>query len=248
MDLVSVIIPYFRKRNFIKESLISVINQNYNNLEVIIIYDDSNLNDFEFLQKLSKLDNRIKIIKNVAKLGAGLSRNIGIEKSNGKYIAFLDSDDTWLPDKLNSQILFMKQNNYKVSHTSYYIVDEKKRIIGQRKARDLLSIDEILKSCDIGLSTVVIEKNIVIHNKIEFPELKTKEDFVFWLMLFKKNYKFYAYDKYLTNWRDLKNSLSSSTIQKLIDGFRVYNNHMKFNFLKSLYYVFCLSINYLKKK
>ena len=142
----------------------------------------------------------------------------------------------------------MKQNNYKVSHTSYYIVDEKKRIIGQRKARDLLSIDEILKSCDIGLSTVVIEKNIVIHNKIEFPELKTKEDFVFWLMLFKKNYKFYAYDKYLTNWRDLKNSLSSSTIQKLIDGFRVYNNHMKFNFLKSLYYVFCLSINYLKKK
>ena len=80
----------------------------------------------------------------------------------------------------------------------------KKRIIGQRKARDLLSIDEILKSCDIGLSTVVIEKNIVIHNKIEFPELKTKEDFVFWLMLFKKNYKFYAYDKYLTNWRDLK--------------------------------------------
>lgn len=248
MDLVSVIIPYFRKRNFIKESLISVINQNYNNLEVIIIYDDSNLNDFEFLQKLSKLDNRIKIIKNVAKLGAGLSRNIGIEKSNGKYIAFLDSDDTWMPDKLNSQILFMKQNNYKVSHTSYYIVDEKKRIIGQRKARDLLSIDEILKSCDIGLSTVVIEKNIVIHNKIEFPELKTKEDFVFWLMLFKKNYKFYAYDKYLTNWRDLKNSLSSSTIQKLIDGFRVYNNHMKFNFLKSLYYVFCLSINYLKKK
>ena len=135
MDLVSVIIPYFRKRNFIKESLISVINQNYNNLEVIIIYDDSNLTDFEFLQQEPKIEKRIKIIKNVAKLGAGLSRNIGIEKSNGKYIAFLDSDDTWMPDKLNSQILFMKQNNYKVSHTSYYIVDEKKDNWSEKSSR-----------------------------------------------------------------------------------------------------------------
>ena len=80
MDLVSVIIPYFKKRNFVKEALISVINQSYKNLEVLIIYDDTNLNDFEFLQKLVKLDNRIKIIKNEKKLGAGVSRNIGIER------------------------------------------------------------------------------------------------------------------------------------------------------------------------
>ena len=182
------------------------------------------------------------------KLGAGFSRNIGIEKSNGKYIAFLDADDTWSPDKLKSQISFMKQNDYKISHTSYYIIDEKKKLIGQRKARDLLSINDILKSCDIGLSTVVLEKNVVIHNKIKFPKLATKEDFVFWLMLLKKNHKFYAQDKYLTNWTDLKDSLSSSTIQKLKDGFKVYNYYMNFNILKSLYYLLCLSLNYLKKR
>ena len=247
-DLVSVIIPYYKKRNSVKETVVSVISQSYDILEIFIIYDDTNLNDLEFLQEISKLDKRIKIINNNKRLGAGLSRNKGIEQSNGKYIAFIDADDTWAPDKLKEQISFMKKNNYQISHTSYFIVNEKKKIIGQRKARDLLSINEILKSCDIGLSTVIIEKEIIIKTKTKFPQLVTKEDFVFWLTLLKKNYKFYAYDSNLTNWTDSKNSLSSSTIQKLFDGFKVYNHHMNFNIIKSLYYLICLSLNYLKKK
>ena len=161
MDLVSVIIPYYKKRNFIKETIVSVTNQSYNYLEILIVYDDTNLNDLEFLQEISKLDKRIKIINNFKRLGAGLSRNKGIEQSNGKYIAFIDADDTWAPDKLKDQISFMKKNNHQISHTSYFIVNEKKKIIGQRKARDLLSINEVLKSCDIGLSTVIIEKKVI---------------------------------------------------------------------------------------
>tara|TARA_Y100000591_G_scaffold116751_1_gene99739 strand:- start:119 stop:862 length:744 start_codon:yes stop_codon:yes gene_type:complete len=247
MDLVSVIIPYYKKRNFIKETIVSVINQSYDYLEILIIYDDTNLNDLEFLQEISKLDNRIKIINNHKRLGAGLSRNKGIEQSNGKYIAFIDADDTWAQDKLKDQISFMKKNNYQISHTSYFIINEKKKIIGQRKARNLLSIDEILKSCDIGLSTVIIEKKVIIRSSAKFPQLVTKEDFVFWLSLLKKNYKFYAYDSNLTNWTDTKNSLSSSIIQKLFDGFKVYNYYMKFNIFKSIYYLICLSLNYLKK-
>ena len=247
-DLVSVIIPYFKKRNFIKETIVSVISQSYDSLEILLIYDDTNLNDLEFLQEISKLDKRIKIINNNKRLGAGLSRNKGIEQSNGKYIAFIDADDTWAPDKLKDQISFMKKNNYQITHTSYFIMDEKKKIIGQRKARDLLSINEVLKSCDIGLSTVIIEKKVIIKTNTKFPKLITKEDFVFWLMLLKKNYKFYAYENNLTNWTDSKSSLSSSTIQKLCDGFKVYYNYMHFNMIKSLYYLVCLSLNYLKKR
>ena len=135
MDLVSVIIPYYKKRNFIKETLTSVINQSYDHLEILIIYDDTNLNDLEFLQEISKLDNRIKIINNYKRLGAGPSRNKGIEHSNGKYIAFIDADDTWAPDKIKDQISFMRKNGHQISHSSYFIIDEKKKIIGQRKAR-----------------------------------------------------------------------------------------------------------------
>ena len=248
MDLVSVIIPYYKKRNFVKETIVSVINQSYDYLEILIIYDDTNLNDFEYLKEISKLDNRIKIINNDKRLGAGLSRNKGIEQSSGKYIAFIDADDTWVPDKMKDQISFMKKNNYQISHTSYFIIDEKKKIIGQRRARDLLSINEVLKSCDIGLSTVIIEKNVIVKTNTKFPQLVTKEDFVFWLILLKKNYKFYAFDSNLTNWTASKNSLSSNTIQKLFDGFKVYNYYMKFNMIKSIYYLICLSLNYLKKK
>ena len=125
---------------------------------------------------------------------------------------------------------------------------KKKKIIGQRKARDLLSVKEVLKSCDIGLSTVIIEKEVIIKTGAKFPQLITKEDFVFWLTLLKKNYKFYAIDRNLTNWRDSKNSLSSSTIRKLFDGFKVYNYYMNFNVIKSIYYLICLSLNYLKKR
>ena len=248
MDLVSVIIPYYKKRNFVKETIVSVINQSYDYLEILIIYDDTNLNDFEFLKEISKLDNRIKIINNNKRLGAGPSRNKGIEQSTGKYIAFIDADDAWAPDKIKDQISFMKKNGHQISHTSYFIVDEKKKIIGQRKARDLLSINEVLKSCDIGLSTVIIEKEVIKKTNTKFPQLVTKEDFVFWLTLFKKNYKFYAYESNLTNWTDSKNSLSSSITQKLFDGFKVYNYHMGFNIIKSIYYLICLSLNYLKKK
>ena len=248
MDLVSVIIPYYKKRNFVKETIVSVINQSYDYLEILIIYDDTNQNDLEFLQEISKLDNRIKIINNNKRLGAGPSRNKGIDQSNGKYIAFIDADDTWNQDKIKEQISFMKKNNYQISHTSYFIIDEKKKIVGQRKARDLLSINEILKSCDIGLSTVIIEKKVIVDTKTKFPQLVTKEDFVFWLKLLKKNHKFFAFDNNLTNWTNSKNSLSSSTIQKLFDGFKVYNYYMNFNIIKSIYYLICLSLNYLKKR
>tara|TARA_E500000178_G_scaffold3100_1_gene3299 strand:+ start:501 stop:1247 length:747 start_codon:yes stop_codon:yes gene_type:complete len=248
MDLVSVIIPYYKKRNFIKDTIVSVINQSYVYLEILIIYDDTNLNDFEFIQEISKLDNRIQIINNNGRLGAGLSRNKGIERSNGKFIAFIDADDTWDPDKLKDQISFMKKRNYQISHTSYFIVNEKKKIIGQRKARDLMTVDEILTSCDIGLSTVVIEKKVITKTTAKFPQLVTKEDFVFWLTLLKKKYEIYAFDSNLTNWTDTKNSLSSSTVQKLFDGFKVYYYYMNFNMIKSLYYLICLSLNYLKKK
>ena len=95
---------------------------------------------------------------------------------------------------------------------------------------------------------MIIEKKIIKKTNAKFPQLVTKEDFVFWLTLLKENYKFYAYEANLTNWTDSKNSLSSSMVQKLLDGFRVYNYYMNFNIIKSLYYLICLSLNYLKKK
>ena len=246
MDLVSVIIPYYKKRKFISETLDSAINQSYKSLEIIIIYDDVNKTDIEFLKKIAKKDNRIKIIENSEKMGAGKSRNIGIEQSKGKYIAFLDADDIWHLDKLKKQINFMEQYKYFISHTTYSIINENKDILGKRVAKNFFRLSEILKSCDIGTSTVVLHKNLITQN-VKFASLATKEDFVLWLRILKNNVSIYGLNEDLTFWTKSKNSLSSSTFQKLVDGFRVYYNYMNFGFIKSVYYLICLSINFLKK-
>ena len=247
MDLVSVIIPYYKKKKYIINSIKSVLNQTYENLEIIIIYDDENQNDLDFIQEIKKKDKRISIIKNLKTMGAGDSRNIGINNSKGQYIAFLDADDTWQNDKLNKQINFMKSNDYKITHTSYYIVDESQRIIGKRIARNFFTLNDLLKSCDIGTSTVILKKDL-INDNVKFASLKTKEDYVLWLKLLEKNAKIYGLDEILTFWTKSRSSLSSSTFQKLIDGFRVYYKYMNFNYFKSVYYLIRLSINFLLKR
>ena len=141
----------------------------------------------------------------------------------------------------------MKRNNFSISHTSYEIIEKNNKIIGHRVARTFNNVDSLLRSCDIGLSTVIIKRSILKKND-HFSSMKTKEDFVFWLELLNKNFKIYGIQIYLTKWRKLKNSLSSSVLQRLIDGFTVYNRYLKMNFVKSIYYLFLLSINSIIKK
>ena len=157
MDLVSIILPYYKKKKFISKTIKSVINQKFKKFELIIIYDDKNKSDLNFLKKLCKKDKRIKILTNKVNKGAGYSRNKGINKARGKYIAFLDADDIWHPNKIKFQLNFMKKNKLDITHTSYYIVNSQKKIIGKRIANNL-TYNDLIKSCDVGLSTVMIKK------------------------------------------------------------------------------------------
>ena len=243
---VSIIIPYYRKKNYIKKTLSSILRQTFKNFEILIIYDDTEKSELDFIKNLVKIDKRIKLIINKKNLGAGLSRNKGILKAKGKYISFIDADDLWKKDKLKLQLKFMEDNKYLVSHTSYVIATPNNKVLEFRRAKTFRYLNDLLYSCDIGLSTVMIKKS-VFSNKLKFPKLKTKEDFVLWLLILKKNVIFGALDKNLTTWRKLNNSLSSSLLQKLKDGFSLYNRYMKFSFLKSFYYLAILSVNFLRK-
>ena len=245
MDLISVIIPYYKKKEYIISSINSVLNQTYKNLEIIIIYDDLNKEDLNLLKKIKKKDKRIKIYINKKNLGAGRSRNKGIKLSKGIFVAFLDSDDLWKKNKLKKQIFFMKKNGINASHTSYTIINSNNKIIGSRNAKDM-SYKQLLKSCDIGLSTVVLKKEI-ITSKIKFANIKTKEDYVLWLKITFNNNKIFALKDNLTKWRKLEDSLSSSKLQKIYDGYLVYRKYMNFNLLKSFGFLMLLSFNYFLK-
>ena len=245
MNLVSVIIPYYKKKEYIISSINSVLNQTYKNLEIIIIYDDLNREDLNLLKKIKKKDKRIKIYINKKNLGAGRSRNKGIKLSKGIFVAFLDSDDLWKKNKLKKQIFFMKKNGINASHTSYTIINSNNKIVGSRNAKDM-SYKLLLKSCDIGLSTVVLKKEI-ITSKIKFANIKTKEDYVLWLKITFNNNKIFALKDNLTKWRKLEDSLSSSKLQKIYDGYLVYRKYMNFNLLKSFGFLMLLSFNYFLK-
>tara|TARA_B100001093_G_scaffold515704_1_gene592625 strand:- start:4388 stop:5134 length:747 start_codon:yes stop_codon:yes gene_type:complete len=246
MDLISIILPYYKKKKYIQKTIESVINQTYQNFELILIYDDVDQSDLEFLMKISRADKRIRVILNKKNLGAGYSRNKAIKLSKGRYIAFIDADDLWHKKKLELQLKIMKKNKFHISHCSYEIIDKKGNFLTTRKARNFTTYESLLKSCDIGLSSVILKKNI-LNKDLKFPNLQTKEDFVLWLKLLKKKYKIMAIDKKLVKWRKLDNSLSTSTFQKLSDGLKVYNVYMEYNFLTSMYLLFCLSINFLRK-
>ncbi len=245
MNMVSIIMPYYKKKIFFLLSLESVLNQTFQNFEIIIIYDDSDLFDLDYILEKQKIDKRITVIKNNKNLGAGFSRNKGISISNGKYIAFLDCDDCWHPEKLEKQLNFMKDNKISFSFTSYDVINSKGEIIKNKKAPKKITFKNLLIDCNIGLSTVILEKRL-INDNCQFPNLKTKEDFVLWLKISKKT-DLYGIDVPLAKWRKLNNSLSSNFFQKLIDGFRVYNKYMKLSSIKSFYLLIILSINFIKK-
>ena len=207
MILVSVIIPYFKKKEYFLKSFFSAYNQSLKNKEIIVIYDDENKNELSFIKDNIKYLKNIKLLVNKKNLGAGMSRNRGIKNSKGKYIAFLDSDDIWHKDKLRQQISFMKKNNAQISHTSYEIIDKNNKRIGENISKNKLSYNQLLNSCDIGLSTVIVKKKILKNYK--FPNISTKEDYVLWLKISKK-YEIIGFNKNLCKWRKVQGSLSSS--------------------------------------
>jgi teichuronic acid biosynthesis glycosyltransferase TuaG len=245
-DLVSVIVPYFKKRRFFRKTIDSIKKQTYKKLEIIIIYDDTNRSDLNFINfELKKVRSK-KIIINKKNLGAGISRNIGISKSRGKFIAFLDADDIWHKDKIKNQIEFMKKQKVNFSYTNYLIINEKMKVIKKVKSPKQVKFKDLLFSCDIGLSSVMLKSDVL---KIcNFSSLKTKEDYLLWLNLSKKKIKMMGINKVLMRWRKTENSLSSSTFQKINDALSIYNKHLKFNYIKSLYCVFILSLNFLRKR
>ena len=244
MIKVSIIIPYFRNFNFFKKTIKSVLQQSFQMYEIIIIYEDAEKKELHLLKNLKIKNAKIKLIVNQKNIGAGPSRNKGITMSKGKYLAFIDSDDLWNKNKLRKQINFMEKKKINISHTSYKIIDEDDQLLSSRRAKKKLNYQELLNSCDIGLSTVILTRKL--FDKYKFSKNKTKEDYSLWLNISKKQ-TIYGLNHNLTKWRKTKKSLSSNLLQKFKDAYLIYHKQEKFNFLYSIYRTIILSIFYLKK-
>jgi len=253
VSVVTIIIPYKNNLKYLFLALKSIFTQTYKNYKILVIYDDDNKSDLILLKKFinkkkKKLKFSIQILVNNNNLGAGQSRNRGIKHCKTKYIAFLDSDDFWHKSKLKEQIKFMKKNHLVISHTSYLGINDNLDILYKRIAKKEINFNDLIGSCDIGLSTVMLNTNFIKKNNLLFPhDIKTKEDYVFWLRIIRKSKYIRGLNKNLSYYRKTKNSLSSNIFMNLYNGFNVYRKFMKYNFVTSCFCLLRLSINYLRK-
>ena len=245
--LVSIITPVYYADRFLSDTIKSVQNQTYKNWEILLIDDCSKDNSAQIIKEFQKYDNRIKYIKLKKNSGASVSRNEGIRNAKGRFIAFVDSDDIWKPEKLEIQIKYMLKENLGFTFTSYRYMKENGELTNKiAKAPSKINYNGLLKNTIIGCSTVVIDREIVDY--FEMPLVRRGQDTATWLQILRKEKYAYGIEQDLVNYRLVGESLSSNKIIALKRTWNTYRNVEKLGLLKSSY-VFCFYVfNAIKKR
>jgi len=237
---IDIILPNFNSSDFIKETIKSIIDQTFKNWKLIIVDDCSDKKTKTILKKFSK-NKKIKIFWLKKNKGAGYCRNYAIKKSKSPYLAFIDSDDIWKKDKLETQLRFMENNNYLFTYTNYETFGKKIRFITPAKEYDF---KKFINDTSICTSTMIVKRNIL--KNIEFTNSEICEDYFFKCKIL-KICNAYCLDDYLTKYRIRKNSLQSSSLKNFYWIWKINREYNKFNFLENFFSLFFISINSLRK-
>lgn len=234
--LVSIVTPLYNSEKYIEETILSVLDQTYNNWEMLIIDDCSTDNGPNIVKKYTEQDERIKYLKLEENSGAAVSRNKAIELAEGEYIAFLDSDDLWKKEKLEKQVEFMKENDYAISFTEYEEIDEsgKKLNILIKAPKKAVTYRKYLLTNPIGCLTGMY--SVKKLGKVYMPNLKNREDTGFWLNILKKD-KAYSLKENLAEYRIRKGSLSAKKYELIKYHWYLYRKVEKLSFLESILYL-----------
>ncbi|KXI28157.1 glycosyltransferase family 2 protein [Paraglaciecola hydrolytica] len=239
--LISIVMPARNAQNTIEQSIQSVLQQTYSEFELLICNDGSTDSTKDIINSFK--DTRIRMLNNVASLGAAAARNACLRESMGRYVAFLDSDDIWAPSKLETQLEFMLSNNVAFSYGSYNIFTERK-ITGTFTPPKKISFNHLCKKCDIGCLTVMID--ISLTGKFEMPNI-CKEDYATWLSIMKNNIIGFKYPGIHASYRTGESSLSSNKLHEIKRQFKVLRNVGKLSILRATGCVFYYTINGLYK-
>ncbi|MDR4949075.1 glycosyltransferase family 2 protein [Neobacillus cucumis] len=244
---VSIITPTYNAAKFIVETIGSVKEQTFTNWEMIIVDDCSLDNTVDIVKKEIESDSRIKLIELKRNSGPARARNQAIAAAKGDFLAFLDSDDLWLPKKLEMQLLFMVKNNLAFSYTDYRIMTEdgaKTDIVF--KVPSKLGYKTLLKNTMIGTLTVMLDKRKV--GMVQMPlNRDCSEDFGLWLSILSRGIHAYGLNEELAIYRKSENSLSSNKFKSAKKTWNTYRKVEKINLTSSLWYFANYSINALRK-
>lgn len=233
-ELVSIIMPTYNCAKFINETIKSVLNQTYENWELVIVDDCSNDNTEEVVVSFN--DKRIKYNRLEKNSGAAVARTTAMKMATGNYMAFLDSDDLWKDNKLEKQLEFMKKNNYNFTCTAYEQIDEEghqlNKIIKTKKKADY---NRILLDCPVGNSTVMY--NVDNLGKFEVPNIRKRNDDALWLQILKKEKFIYGMPDVLMEYRIRNNSISSNKFSLIKYHWQLYREIEHLSVIRSAFHI-----------
>lgn len=243
---VSIVMPAFNGKDYISQAIDSVLAQSFQLWELLIV-DDCSSDDTVKVVSGYLHDARIRLIQNSKNMGGAGARNKAIEQAKGRYVAFLDSDDVWAPDKLERQLASMQKSNVALSFGDYEIMDEKGAVYEQIKTPAHVSLSDMLKHNYIACLTAIYDTEQV--GKVYMPLVRKRQDFALWIEILKKCGEAHAVSGSLGKYRVRPGSLSGSKKDAFYYYWKVLREVAGCGVVGASYNMACyLSIVFCKKK
>lgn len=235
--LVSIITPAYNCEDYIGETIESIQNQTYKNWELLIVDDKSTDNTEKVVRMYSDKDSRIRYTRLKQNSGAAVARNVAIEQAAGQYLAFCDSDDLWLQNKLEKQLLFMKETDHAFTCTAYEQIDENgnrlNKVFVPKKKCDY---NRLLLDCPVGNSTVMYDVSKM--GKFTVPDIRKRNDDALWLKMLKKEPYIWGMEEVLVKYRVRSDGLSGNKLKVIKYHWILYRKIEHLSIARSLFHIF----------
>ncbi|WP_371231524.1 glycosyltransferase family 2 protein [Pseudomonas sp. QE6] len=234
MALVSIIMPAYNSVSYIGMAIDSVINQEISDWELIIVDDCSSDGTYDFIHERYSSESRIKLHRLDKNSGSPAApRNFGLRQALGRYIAFLDADDLWRPDKLSQQLHCMTKNGAVISCTAYSVIDANGKLIGSFYPPERNNYSGLLKGNTIGCLTLMYDRNA--FGELSFPKCG-HEDYALWLSMLRAGNSVIGIQRELADYRIVSGSVSSNKLKMLSFFWNIYHNMERFSLIRSAFY------------
>ena len=245
--LVSIIMPSYNAEGFIAESIESVLHQTYQNWELIITDDRSSDHTPDIVQSYCEKDPRINFVIANQHSGIAGTRNQCLARAKGRFVAFLDNDDLWVPEKLKKQVRFMLEKDCAFVYSEYELMNEDGSPKGKTiRTAGIINYDKYLKNTIIGSGTIMLDKEKT--GSLQMPFNATSDDMALWCKILKDGHQAYPIKEVLMKYRVRKNSASANKLKAAKDVWLVYRKQEKLSFCHALTCFFCYACNAVIKR
>ncbi|MFW5502358.1 MAG: glycosyltransferase family 2 protein [Segatella copri] len=243
---VSVITPVYNVERYIDKTLESVFAQTYKDIEIVLVDDCSKDNSAQIIAKYKESHPEIVYFLQPKNMGAGAARNKALELATGQYVAFLDSDDLWLPEKTEKQIKLMREKKSPFSYAAIDMMDEEGNTIkGKRELRETCDYSYLLHNTIIATSSVIVDRSVL--GDFRMPLRRGGQDYATWLSLLRGGAVACGINETLVRYRVGSNSLSSNKFKSIKQVWEIQTQDEKINKVNAAFHVFCFCVNAAKK-